>query len=161
MDTYKKLLAVRKPKRKNKLPLRSENFSPFALQLKQQREQSQQSPPSPATKAMVAEVRMALGPPQISSSEVVRGRVLGKGTFGSVYEGMCREQPVAVKVLHKQNFDERTLATFTQEVEILSQVFHPRVALFMGACFEPGSCMIVTELEQGGDLEKLLRDERV
>jgi hypothetical protein len=42
-----------------------------------------------------------------------------------------------------------------------SKIFHPNVVLFMGACMEPGSLMIVTELMEKGNLESLLGDQKV
>ena len=43
-----------------------------------------------------------------------------------------------------------------EEVTLLSKIFHPNVCLFMGACFEPGNMMIVTELLPLGDFKGLL-----
>ena len=83
---------------------------------------------------------------------------LGTGSFGDVWKGTCREQPVAIKILHRQDFDAKQLQVFRREVEVLSQIYHPNVCLFMGACFEKGSMMIVSELLPKGDLEKMLRD---
>jgi serine/threonine protein kinase len=64
-----------------------------------------------------------------------------------------------VKVLHRQDFDPKQLAVFKREVEVLSQIYHPNVCLFMGACFEKGDMMIVSELIPKGDLEKMLRNK--
>jgi serine/threonine protein kinase len=68
---------------------------------------------------------------------------------------------VAVKVLHKQDLDPKTLAAFRKEVEIMSKIYHPNIVLFMGACTRPGSMAIITELMPKGDLEQLLQDARV
>ena len=84
---------------------------------------------------------------------------LGTGSFGDVWRGTCREQPVAIKILHRQDFDAKQLRVFKREVEVLSQIYHPNVCLFMGACYEKGNTMIVSELVSGGDLEKMLRNK--
>lgn len=51
--------------------------------------------------------------------EIEKTAVLGDGSFGTVYQGRCRSKDVAVKVLHKQDLDAKTLAAFRKEVEIL------------------------------------------
>lgn len=81
---------------------------------------------------------------------------LGSGAYGKVYLGKCREQSVAVKVLHKQALDPKVMEAHREEVTLLSKIFHPNVCLFMGACFEPGNMMIVTELLPLGDFKGLL-----
>jgi len=100
------------------------------------------------------------GPPEIDPVEIEKNRVLGDGSFGTVYAGKCRQKDVAVKFLLKQDYDEKTLQTFRNEVEVMSKIFHPNINLFMGACTVPGQLMIVTELMKG-DLESLLVDEQV
>lgn len=52
---------------------------------------------------------------------------------------MCRGKEVAVKKLFKQDLDEKSLMDFRKEVEIMAQLRHPNVLLFMGACTEKGS----------------------
>lgn len=81
--------------------------------------------------------------------------MIGEGVFGKVYRGQCRSVDVAVKVPNKQRFDQKQLAAFQHEVQIMSKIFHPNVCLFMGACLAPGNVRIVTELMKG-DLERLL-----
>lgn len=41
------------------------------------------------------------------------------GSFGTVYAGKCRQKDVAVKFLLKQDYDEKTLQTFRNEVEVM------------------------------------------
>jgi len=103
----------------------------------------------------------ALGPPEIDPSEIEIEGEIGVGSFGKVFRGRCRQKPVAVKVLHKQNLDKKTLLAFRREVKIMSKIFHPNICLFMGACTIPGKCTIVTELLPRGDLETLLRDQKL
>lgn len=98
------------------------------------------------------------GPPEIDPSEIERGAVLGDGSFGTVHKGKCRQKDVAVKVLLKQDFDEKALQAFRHEVEVMSKIYHPNINLFMGACTVPGKLMIVTELMRG-DLESIILEE--
>lgn len=131
--------------------------------MKQKREQAQGekprfAPPNEQEVAEAQERRRILGPPEIKPGEVVKGSKLGTGSFGDVWKGSCREQPVAIKILHRQDFDAKQLQVFKREVEVLSQIYHPNVCLFMGACFEKGNMMIVSELVGKGDLEKMLRN---
>lgn len=80
-------------------------------------QQQQQQPPP------MAAPQDSLGPPEIGAQEVEKFSVLGDGSFGTVYRGRCRAKDVAVKVLHKQDLDQKTLATFRQEVQIVR--YHP------------------------------------
>jgi len=97
--------------------------------------------------------------PDIKSDEIQVFQEISGGCFGTVYKGKCRGQNVAVKKLLKQDFDERTIEEFRKEVDIMTQMRHPRVVLFMGACTEPGKLMMVSELLQGS-LYDLLRTHK-
>jgi len=63
-----------------------------------------------------------------------------------VYKGTCRGIEVAIKKLLKQDLDAKMLEDFRKEVDIMTQMRHPNVVLFMGACTEPGKMCIVCEL---------------
>eukprot|EP01116_Phalansterium_solitarium_P021022 TRINITY_DN6399_c0_g1_i2.p1 TRINITY_DN6399_c0_g1~~TRINITY_DN6399_c0_g1_i2.p1 ORF type:complete len:531 (+),score=104.83 TRINITY_DN6399_c0_g1_i2:286-1878(+) len=97
--------------------------------------------------------------PEIKSEEIEVLQEISGGCFGTVYRGKCRGQTVAVKKLLKQDLDERTLEEFRKEVDIMTQMRHPKVVLFMGACTEPGKLMMVSELLQGS-LYDLLRKNK-
>ncbi|GAM26703.1 hypothetical protein SAMD00019534_098780 [Acytostelium subglobosum LB1] len=101
------------------------------------------------------------GPPEIRPEEITFEELIGTGSFGKVFKGRCRQKAVAVKLLHKQNYDSATLAAFRKEVHLMSKIYHPNICLFMGACTIPGKCVIVTELVPKGNLETLLHDEKI
>ena len=100
--------------------------------------------------------------PDIDPSEIEyhkQNDYLGQGSFGTVYKGRCRGKLVAVKVPLKQHLDPKQMEEFRNEVLINKKILHPNSVLFMGACFEPGKLMIVTELMHT-DMEKLLKSKK-
>eukprot|EP00955_Chlamydomonas_euryale_P044914 353000-Chlamydomonas_euryale.AAC.18 len=56
----------------------------------------------------------------LTDSQVRKGEVLGKGTFGTTYKGSWHGGPVAVKVVRVSTPSE--LTTFLREVEAMSLV---------------------------------------
>ncbi|EGC38851.1 hypothetical protein DICPUDRAFT_148427 [Dictyostelium purpureum] len=101
------------------------------------------------------------GPPEIPPEEIKfdsRTDLLGGGAYGKVYKATCRGKKVAVKVPKKQTLSESELKSFKNEVDIMRNIFHPNVVLFLGACTKPGKVMIVSELMQT-DLEKYIHSD--
>lgn len=83
--------------------------------------------------------------PEILPAEIELGEKLGEGSFSQVFKGKCRGQEVAVKIFNIQN-DDGELDNIRKEIQVMSQIFHPNVVLFMGACTDPDEqLMIVTE----------------
>eukprot|EP01119_Soliformovum_irregulare_P021030 TRINITY_DN6908_c0_g1_i2.p1 TRINITY_DN6908_c0_g1~~TRINITY_DN6908_c0_g1_i2.p1 ORF type:complete len:539 (-),score=145.76 TRINITY_DN6908_c0_g1_i2:632-2248(-) len=108
--------------------------------------------------------KMDLGPPEIPHEEIIRGELLGKGSFGIVYSGICRGQPVAIKEPLKQHLTPVELESFQREVRTMSQIFHPNIVLLLGAS-KPNPLNKSEKLQIcmeycPTDVEKLLQEDR-
>eukprot|EP01090_Pellita_catalonica_P004230 TRINITY_DN14069_c0_g1_i1.p1 TRINITY_DN14069_c0_g1~~TRINITY_DN14069_c0_g1_i1.p1 ORF type:complete len:474 (-),score=88.31 TRINITY_DN14069_c0_g1_i1:27-1448(-) len=63
--------------------------------------------------------------------------------------------------LSKQEIDQKALQDFKKEVEIMSQLNHPNVVLFMGACTQKGKMCIVTEILSKGNLSQMIHNTKI
>lgn len=98
------------------------------------------------------------GPPVINPTDIVKEKKIGEGQYGEVYKGRCRGTDVAVKIPVRQDLSSDEIESVKAEVLTMSQIYHPNIVLFMGACTEPKNIAIVTELLKC-DLNKFLRTE--
>ena len=89
----------------------------------------------------------------ISRDEIqLTNKCLGRGGWGSVYEGVYCGCPVAVKQLHDLILSPHNISLFEREMNIASQCRHPHILQFIGATNDEGNPLFVTEL-----MEKSLR----
>eukprot|EP01017_Pseudomicrothorax_dubius_P047783 TRINITY_DN8614_c0_g1_i1.p1 TRINITY_DN8614_c0_g1~~TRINITY_DN8614_c0_g1_i1.p1 ORF type:complete len:520 (-),score=93.75 TRINITY_DN8614_c0_g1_i1:45-1604(-) len=99
--------------------------------------------------------------PRFSERFVLVG-FLGRGSFGEVvhcYEKATRRE-VALKVLSKDQVEERRLIAFRREIEVISSLRHQNVVSFRG-CFETKKHLfLATEVLKGGTLRDLIRARR-
>ena len=96
---------------------------------------------------------------ELTPEEVVLGAVLGDGSLGTVYKGVVRQNAVSIKVLHPSVFEEvGAQDAFKREMEALSFIRHPNLALFMGYTLTSEKPMIVNELLKN-NLEAYLHDK--
>ncbi|XP_073057460.1 serine/threonine/tyrosine-protein kinase HT1-like [Primulina eburnea] len=94
----------------------------------------------------------------IDASQLSVGAVISDGTNSTVYEGLYRSIPVAIKVIQPDmvsNVRSDLQKKFSREVSMLSRVKHDNIIQFIGAIAEP-TMMIITELMKGGTLQKYL-----
>jgi len=89
-----------------------------------------------------------------SDLKIFTDKLIGVGSYGEVYEGRCRGQDVAVKLL-KSNSPE-DVASFQREIDIMSHMRHPHIVLFMGAITVSDQLQIVMELLESG-LDEVLQ----
>lgn len=89
------------------------------------------------------------GPSLLAANEVSLGRLISRSDSGSLHEGTCRTFPVLVRVPPQQEIREEEAVSVKEEVEILSQLYHPNLCLFLGASLEAGAIRIVTEHMKG------------
>ena len=82
---------------------------------------------------------------------------IGKGTFGDVLRGTWRGEEVAVKFLKGSMTDSpESVKQFLDECNILKNLHHPNILLFMGACTVGPQYFFVTEFCDNGNLFEFL-----
>ncbi|CEO98510.1 MAPKKK6 [Plasmodiophora brassicae] len=80
---------------------------------------------------------------------------IGEGSTGMVYKGRLWGTDVAVKTIRNATMAD----DLQKEVAILSQLRHPNVVLYIGACLEKPNVAVVTEWCDRGSLFDLLYDD--
>ena len=82
---------------------------------------------------------------------------IGKGTFGEVLRGIWRGIDVAVKFLKGSMTDSpESIKQFLDECDILKNLHHPNILLYMGACTKGPQYFVVTEFCDNGNLFEYL-----
>ena len=91
---------------------------------------------------------------------------IGGGAFGSVFKGVWRGTPVAIKLLTgienhisdpNNEMVNKVLSAFVEEVSMLARLRHPNICLLLGVCVEPHHKAIITEIVSKGSLWDALR----
>ncbi|CAL8136806.1 unnamed protein product [Orchesella dallaii] len=97
---------------------------------------------------------------ELSDIVIDTAKILGQGTFGTVYKGTVKEDAAAIK---RPNSDcsKKTFMSVLSEVKVLSYIgIHPNVVKFLGAYtkeIHSGVLHIATEFCSNGSLESFLR----
>lgn len=94
----------------------------------------------------------------ITQGQVKTESVLGSGASCTVYRGLYKKTPVAIKIM-KGQMGENLEQEFQRELSAMLMLRHPNLVLFMGASASP-QMMIVSELCEGESLYKLLHERK-
>jgi serine/threonine protein kinase len=94
----------------------------------------------------------------IDYQDVQVGEQIGMGSYGIVFRGKWKNVDVAVKKFINQKLDERRMLEFRAEMAFLSELQHPNIVLFIGACTKRPNLSILTEFVSRGDLKRVLHD---
>ncbi|KAF7436410.1 hypothetical protein PC9H_003243 [Pleurotus ostreatus] len=89
-----------------------------------------------------------------------RESCIGQGTFGNIYKGEWNGQVVAVEEMHggdAQMLTAVSLKYIRNEITKWSQIAHPHLLPFYGACLEFGRPFIVTRFCGNGTILEFLR----
>ncbi|KAK1276578.1 Mitogen-activated protein kinase kinase kinase YODA [Acorus gramineus] len=92
-----------------------------------------------------------------------KGRLLGRGTFGHVYEGFNSEngQMCAIKEVKDISDDQaskESLKQLNQEIILLSQLAHPNIVQYYGSELTNDTLSVYLEYVSGGSIHKLLQE---
>ncbi|KAH7684770.1 TK protein kinase, partial [Aphelenchoides avenae] len=105
--------------------------------------------------------------PQVSYRDVELGKLLGKGSFGDVYEGTAhnidyeggKRISVAIKFLKKgHNHSDRV--KFLKEAILMNNFDHPNIVKLLGVSLDNEQHFLLLELMEGGDLHNFLKWSR-
>ena len=77
--------------------------------------------------------------------EIEMGERIGGGGVGVVYEGWFRGEQVALKTLFDPRVDEKLKEEYMDELLVMSQLDHPNIVAFKGACMAPPDLCFVME----------------
>ncbi|RLN33153.1 hypothetical protein C2845_PM03G31630 [Panicum miliaceum] len=83
-----------------------------------------------------------------------KSRIIGKGGHGTVYKGVVKGKPVAIK--RCTLIDERQKKEFGQEMLILSQINHKNIVKLVGCCLEVEVPVLVYEYIPSGTVYELI-----
>lgn len=94
-------------------------------------------------------------------SSLFLGQKFASGNHTRLYQGVYKDQDVAVKLLRLDSCEDATVAAklerqFMQEVHCLSQLHHPNIVKFMAASWKPPVCCLIMEYVPGGSLRAFL-----
>jgi len=98
---------------------------------------------------------------KIKFGDVVLGDKIGEGGFGVVYRGEYGGQKVAVKMLHREQVDEKMFQEFQREAALMVNMNpHENVVATYGVCIDSDNkpIAIVAEYLEKGSLRNLLED---
>ena len=96
----------------------------------------------------------------IPASALTLGQLLGEGAYGSVYQGVWNDQPVAIKRLKAQHLTEKAIEEFRREAQIMFQlgVESKYIVPLKKICLEAPYYSLVMELMPKGSLYQLLHN---
>ena len=96
----------------------------------------------------------------IQEHELELSEKIGGGSYGAVYSGTWIGTSVAIKQLFIENLPDQVLVEFHKECDLMRQLRHPNVVLFMGSSAQPPNLYLVTEIMQKGSLFDIYHNEQ-
>ncbi|RWS22862.1 LIM domain kinase 1-like protein [Leptotrombidium deliense] len=91
-------------------------------------------------------------------SDLVQGRLLGKGFFGEVYLATHKETGECMVLKELYRFDEEAQMNFLKEGAVLRSLHHENVLKFIGVLYKDKKLHLLTEYISGGTLKELIQN---
>ncbi|KAL1216121.1 Mitogen-activated protein kinase kinase kinase 3 [Cardamine amara subsp. amara] len=99
----------------------------------------------------------------VGFSKWKKGKFIGSGTFGQVYQGFNSEKGKMcaikeVKVISDDQTSKECLRQLNQEINVLSQLCHPNIVQYYGSELSEETLSVYLEYVSGGSIHKLLNE---
>jgi tRNA A-37 threonylcarbamoyl transferase component Bud32/ankyrin repeat protein len=94
----------------------------------------------------------------ISTQDFTKNDLIGQGSYGSVYKGTYKKNPVAIKQLLNQSLSEDEVKQFEKEAIALSKTHSEYLVRIPGICLESDSYALILEYMTGGSLKQFLQN---
>ncbi|CAD8065484.1 unnamed protein product [Paramecium sonneborni] len=91
----------------------------------------------------------------INYKEIKQGSQIGKGSQGIVFKGNWLGQDVAIKSYCKKQDKQKNkqlMVDFLKEIQVISNLRHPNIVLYMGVCIKKHKFYLITEYMENGSL---------
>ena len=97
---------------------------------------------------------------EIDHKKIKYKEKIAKGNFGEVWLGSWLGSPVAIKtVIGTMAQDSEFIERFVLEIKLMSNLHHPNIVMFLGACLTPVASMcLLLEFCVHGNLHEWVAD---
>lgn len=92
------------------------------------------------------------------ASDLVQGRLLGRGFFGEVFLVTHKETNERMVLKELYRVDEDAQLNFLKEVAVMRSLYHDNVLHFIGVLYKDKKLHLLTEFISGGTLKELIHD---
>ena len=99
---------------------------------------------------------------EIDHKKIKYKEKIAKGNFGEVWLGSWLGSPVAIKtVIGSMAQDSEFIERFVLEIKLMSNLHHPNIVMFLGACLTPVASMcLLLEFCVHGNLHEFMKNDK-
>ncbi|KAG0257413.1 hypothetical protein DFQ27_005157 [Actinomortierella ambigua] len=92
---------------------------------------------------------------QVDPAGLVVGKIIGSGSFGTVYQGRWQTRRVAIKVVHVKH-DAVNSRVVRREIALLERLQHRHIIQFYGTASYNDNLVLIMDYAEGGSLQSAI-----